>query len=87
MARSILWISIPISLSSAIAAFARVIDTATITRGISAAFANGIPGVPGVPTAVMLNEEVARLSGMLSKSDIITKDVYKRQMWIRSKKW
>lgn len=72
VARSILWISIPISLSSAIAAFARVIDTATITRGISAAFANGIPGVPGVPTAVMLNEEVARLSGMLSKSDIIT---------------
>ena len=28
--------------------------------------------MPGVPTAVMLNEEVARLSGMLSKSDIIT---------------
>ena len=72
VARSILWISIPISLSSTIAAFARVIDTATITRGITAAFADGIPGVPGVPTAEMLNEEVARLSGMLSKSDIIT---------------
>ena len=70
--RSILWLSIPISLSSTIAAFARVIDTATITRGISAAFAGGIPGVPGIPTPEMLNEEVARLSGMLSKSDILT---------------
>lgn len=72
VAKSILWISIPISLSSTIAAFARVIDTATITRGITAAFAGGIPGVEGVPTAEMLNLEVARLSGMLSKSDIIT---------------
>lgn len=72
VARSILWLSIPISLSSTIAAFARVIDTATITRGISAAFANGIPGTIGIPTPDMLNEEVARLSGMLSKSDIIT---------------
>ncbi len=72
VARSILWLSIPISLSSTIAAFARVIDTATITRGISAAFANGIPGTAGIPTDEMLNEEVARLSGMLSKSDIIT---------------
>ena len=72
VASSILWISIPISLSSTIAAFARVIDTATITRGITAAFGGGIPGVPGIPTADMLNEEVARLSGMLSKSDIIT---------------
>ena len=72
VAKSILWISVPISLSSTIAAFARVIDTATITRGITAAFAEGIPGVAGVPTAEMLNLEVARLSGMLSKSDIIT---------------
>ena len=72
VSRSILWLSIPISLSSTIAAFARVIDTATITRGISAAFANGIPGVPGIPTPEMLNMEIARLSGMLSKSDILT---------------
>ena len=72
IAKSILFISIPISLSSIITAFARVIDTSTIMTGIKTAFANGIPGVAGIPTAEALNEEATRLSGMLSKSDIIT---------------
>lgn len=72
VSKSILWISIPISLSSIITAFARVIDTATIMTGIKAAFASGIPGIAGIPSAEALNEEATRLSGMLSKSDIIT---------------
>lgn len=72
LSKSILFISIPISLSSIITAFARVIDTSTIMTGIKSGFASGIPGTPGVPTPEMLNLEATRLSGMLSKSDIIT---------------
>ena len=72
LSKSILWISIPISLSSIITAFARVIDTSTIMTGIKRGFAMGIPGRPGIPTPEMLNLEATRLSGMLSKSDIIT---------------
>ncbi len=70
--KSILMLSIPISLSSIITAVARVIDTATITRGISAAFQAGIPGLAGIPTAEQLTTEAVRLSGMLSKGDILT---------------
>lgn len=72
IAKSILMISIPISLSSTITAFARVIDTSTVMTGIKTAFASGIPGVVGTPTAEMLNKEATRLSGMFAKSDIIT---------------
>ncbi len=72
VSKSILWISIPISLSSIITAFARVVDTSTIMTGIKSAFADGIPGVAEIPSAAALNEEATRLSGMLSKSDIIT---------------
>lgn len=79
--KSILMLSIPISLASIITALNRVIDIATITRGIEAAFANGIPSYMdegGVfreavlnPTLVQLNHEAVRLSGMLSKSDTL----------------
>lgn len=69
LSRTILAISVPISLSSIIMAVGRVIDTGTITRGITSAFADGIPGQPGVPTAAALNGEAVRLAGMLSKSD------------------
>ncbi len=73
---SILMISIPISLGSIITAINRVIDTATISRGIEVAFANLIPAHGNVaqilnPTASELNIEIARLSGLLSKSDIL----------------
>lgn len=73
---SILMISIPISLGSIITAVNRVIDTATISRGIEIAFANLIPAHGTVdaifnPTAAQLNDEIARLSGLLSKSDIL----------------
>ncbi len=72
----ILMISIPISLGSIITSVNRVIDTATITRGIEVAFASCIPAYgdnPAVynPTAAMLNDEAVRLAGMLSKSDTL----------------
>jgi len=72
LAKTILMVSIPISFSSIITAIGRVVDVATITRGIAAAFAEGIPGVPGIPTTQMLSDEAVRLSGMLSKSDSLT---------------
>ncbi len=74
--KSILMLSVPISLGSIITSINRVIDTATITRGIAAAFAEYIPAYgnnPAVlhPTAAMLNDEAVRLAGMLSKSDTL----------------
>ena len=75
--KMILMLSIPISLASIITAVNRVVDLATITRGIEAAFSGGIPaGILGdsvisAPTAVQLNKSAVYLSGMLSKSDTI----------------
>ena len=79
--KSKLMLSIPISLASIITSINRVIDTATITRGIEAAFAAGIPShldklgnvVEAIanPTAKQLNDEAVRLAGMLSKSDVL----------------
>ena len=74
--KSVLMLSIPISLVSIITAVNRVIDLATITRNIEIAFSSCIPAyenVPAVlnPTAKQLNLEVIRLSGMLSKSDTL----------------
>ena len=73
---TILSLSIPISLASIITAVNRVIDTATIARGISAAYSACIPAHGTVaaifnPTAEQLADEAVRLSGMLSKSDTI----------------
>ncbi len=72
----ILMLSIPISLGSIITAINRVIDTATISRGIEAAFAAVIPAHGDTaailnPSAEQLTKEIARLSGLLSKSDIL----------------
>lgn len=72
----ILMISIPISLGSIITAVNRVIDTATISRGIEAAFGMLIPAHGSTaavigPTAEQLGKEIERLSGLLSKSDIL----------------
>lgn len=72
----ILMISIPISLGSIITAINRVIDTATISRGIEVAFASLIPAHGATeaiinPTAMQLTYEIERLSGLLSKSDIL----------------
>ncbi len=76
MFKSILMISIPISLGSVISAVNRIIDTATITRGIEAAFATYIPAygnMPAIvnPTLEQLHAEAARLSGQLGKSDTL----------------
>lgn len=74
--KMILMLSVPISLASIITAVNRVIDLATITRGIELAFANGIPEIAGAkaianPTAAQLNTAAVTLSGMLSKSDTL----------------
>lgn len=71
LAKSILMISIPISLGSIITACNRVIDTATITRGIEIAFADGIPNFMGAPFITDLEREAARLAGILAKSDVL----------------
>lgn len=76
MFKSILLISVPISLGSIIAAINRIIDTATITRGIEAAFSAYIPAHNGIsaiinPTLEQLNDEAVRLAGVLSKSDTL----------------
>ena len=77
MFKSILLISIPISLGSIIAAVNRIVDTATITRGIEAAFASMIPVSFGRAASIInpaleqLNEEAVRLAGILSKSDTL----------------
>jgi len=69
---SIVMIAFPIALSAIITSITRIIDTATIARGIKAAFEAGIPGQAGIPTAEMLEKEAVRLAGQLSKSDTLT---------------
>ncbi len=74
--KNILLIALPFSLGSIVTAVNRLIDTATITRGIKTAFLNGIPSVFGgtmisLPDAVHLNDEAVRLTGILSKSDTL----------------
>lgn len=74
--KAILMLSVPISLASIITAVNRVVDLATITRGIEAAFSAMIPARDGMaailsPTAEQLNDEAVALSGMLSKSDTL----------------
>ncbi len=76
VACQILKIAVPISLCSIISAVNRIIDTATITRGIETAFAGGIPAYGDAaaivnPSAAQLDAAAVRLSGMLSKSDTL----------------
>lgn len=76
MFKSILMISIPISLGSIIASMNRIIDTATITRGIEIAFKEMIPAYGNKaaiinPTLKQLADEAVRLSGQLGKSDTL----------------
>ncbi len=76
MCKTILMISIPISLGGIISAVNRLVDTATITRGIEIAFRDMIPGyasVPAIynPSLKELTEEALRLSGILAKSDTL----------------
>ena len=76
MIKNILMISVPISLGSIISAINRVIDTATITRGIEIAFSSYIPAYGNSPAIIMptieqLNAEAVRLAGVLGKSDTL----------------
>lgn len=76
MFKSILMISIPISLGSIISAVNRIVDTATITRGIEVAFASAIPAHGKIdqilnPSITQLENEAVRLAGVLSKSDTL----------------
>ena len=74
--KAILMLSIPISLGSIITAINRVIDTATVSRGIEIAFSAVIPAHGNTaaimtPSAADLTDAVRRLSGLLAKSDIL----------------
>ena len=76
MFKSILMISIPISLGSIISSMNRIIDTATITRGIEIAFKEMIPAYGNTaaifnPSLKELADEAVRLSGQLGKSDTL----------------
>lgn len=76
MFKSILMISIPISLGAIISAINRIVDTATISRGIQTAFSAMIPAYGNTaaiinPTNNQLEEEAVRLAGVLSKSDTL----------------
>lgn len=71
LSKTILRLSVPVSAASIIASVGRVIDTATISRGIAAAFAGGIPGQSGLPDEAALSHEAVRLMGMLAKGDSI----------------
>lgn len=76
LAKMILMLSVPMSLASIITAINRVVDLATITRGIELAFSGGIPAISTLtaiaqPTAEELNRAAVTLSGMLSKSDTL----------------
>lgn len=71
---SILLISIPISFGSIISAINRIVDTATITRGVEIAFKGAINAYGKYiqnPTSEQLASEAVRLSGILSKSDTL----------------
>ena len=76
ISKQILAIAVPISVCSVISAINRIVDTATITRGIENAFRDCIPAHIGSaaitnPSPTQLNAEAVRLSGMLSKSDTL----------------
>lgn len=76
VSKQILAIAVPISVCSVISAINRIVDTATITRGIETAFRDCIPAHIGSaaiinPTPIQLSAEAVRLSGMLSKSDTL----------------
>lgn len=63
--KMILWVSIPISLGSIITSLNRVLDLVTVVRGLETAFAANFSSYEA------LNAEAVRLSGMLSKTDVL----------------
>ena len=65
IAKTILAVSIPISLGSIVASLNRVVDIVTVVRGVKIALAGSFPDV------VALGDEAVRLSGILSKTDVL----------------
>ena len=65
IAKTILAVSIPISLGSIVASLNRVVDIVTVVRGVKIALAGYFPD------AVALGDEAVRLSGILSKTDVL----------------
>lgn len=65
IAKTILLVSIPISLGAIVASMNRVIDIVTINRCLKVAFEGKITN------AVLLDKEVIRLQGILSKTDVL----------------
>lgn len=65
IAKMILWVSIPISLGSIVASLNRVVDIITVVRGVKIALSSKFAD------AVLLGDEAVRLSGILSKTDVL----------------
>ena len=65
IAKTILLVSIPISLGSIVASLNRVVDIVTVVRGVKIALADRFADV------VALGDEAVRLSGILSKTDVL----------------
>ena len=65
ISKIILLVSIPISLGSIVATLNRLVDIVTVVHGIKIAFLDKFP------TATLLDAEAVRLSGILSKTDVL----------------
>ncbi len=64
IAKMILWVSIPISLGAIVASLNRIVDIVTVVRGVKIALG-------GVFSGEALENEAVRLSGILSKTDVL----------------
>ncbi len=65
VAKTVLWVSVPISLGSIVTSLNRVLDIATVNRGLYKAFA-GVITDPAV-----MEKNAVTLSGILSKTDVL----------------
>lgn len=65
IAKMILFVSIPISLGAIVASLNRVVDIITVVRGVKIALASKFAD------SVLLGDEAVRLSGILSKTDVL----------------
>ena len=64
IAKMILWVSIPISLGAIVASLNRIVDIVTVVRGVKIALRDSFTGIN-------LENEAVRLSGILSKTDVL----------------
>ncbi len=66
IAKIILLVAAPISLGAIVSSLNRVVDTVTVIRGLNIALAGKFA------TAKLVSDEAVRLSGILSKTDVLT---------------